>query len=279
MKTLILHEILKGDSGLGIRRLTMRTEENSTGPSRRLIRCALRIGLFALLSAALLSASALCWAAPQFRGARRGGWGGGPRAAAFRFNHTGGRGFRGQQAHSQGGQHEGAGHAGAAARPGQEPGMRQGTRPGQEHLPAWWQAHRGLSPQQQADALRREPGFQNLPPGQQQRLLNRLHNFNQRPPEVQQRMLDRMEMFERLSPERQQEVRGASQAFSRMSPERKAAMRHAFQELRNMPPEEREKMLNSSYGAQFTPQERTVLGNMLSIEPYQPHVIQPYFGR
>lgn len=92
-------------------------------------------------------------------------------------------------------------------------------------------------------------------------------------------MMDRNEMFERLSPERQQEVRGASQALSRMSPERQAMMRHAFQQLRAMPPAQRQQMLNSSYGAQFSPQERTVLNNFLSVEPYQPHVIQPYFGR
>jgi Protein of unknown function (DUF3106) len=162
-------------------------------------------------------------------------------------------------------------------------GPREGglgnTRPGQEHLPQWWQAHRGLSPQQQADAMRREPGFRNLPQGQQQRLLNRLRSLDSRPPQVQQRMLNRVEMFERLSPERQQEVRGASQAFSHLPPQRKQMMIRAFQQLRQMPPAEREQMLHSGYGQQFTPQERTVLGNMLSIEPYQSQPSQPYFGR
>lgn len=162
-------------------------------------------------------------------------------------------------------------------------GPREGgpgiTRPGQEHLPQWWQAHRGLTPQQQADAMRREPGFRSLPQGQQQRLLNRLRNLDSRPPEVQQRMLNRVEMFERLSPERQQEVRGASQAFSHLPPQRKSMMIRAFQQLRQMPPSERERMLHSGYGQQFTPQERTVLGNMLSIEPYQSQPSQPYFGR
>ncbi|MFZ0663954.1 MAG: DUF3106 domain-containing protein [Acidobacteriaceae bacterium] len=161
------------------------------------------------------------------------------------------------------------------------PAGRAGTRSGQEHLPAWWQAHRGLSPQQQADALRRQPGFRSLPQGQQQRLIQRLHEFDRRPPAQQQRMMDRVEMFERLSPERQQEIRGASQALSRMPQVRQRAMRHAFRELRGMPPEERRQMLHSGYGAQFTPQERTVLGNLLSIEPYQGQgqIIQPYFGR
>lgn len=91
--------------------------------------------------------------------------------------------------------------------------------------------------------------------------------------------MDRNEMFERLAPERQQAVRGAAQSLARMSPDRQVVMRHAFQQLRGMPPDERQRMLNSPYGAQFSPQERTVLGNMLSIEPYQQRIIQPYFGR
>lgn len=154
-------------------------------------------------------------------------------------------------------------------------------RRGQEHLPQWWQAHRGLSPRQQADALRRQPGFGSLPRGQQQRLIHRLRDFDRRSPAEQQRTLDRVEMFEHLSPERRQEVRGASEALSRMPPNRQRLMRQAFHELRQMPPNERQQMLHSSYGAQFTPRERTVLGNLLSIEPYQPQeqVIQPYFGK
>lgn len=92
-------------------------------------------------------------------------------------------------------------------------------------------------------------------------------------------MMNRNEMFERLPPQRQQEVRGAAQALGRMSPDRQAVIRHAFQQLRGMPPDERQRMLGSAYASQFSPQERTVLGNMLSIEPYQPRVYQPYFGR
>jgi hypothetical protein len=168
----------------------------------------------------------------------------------------------------------------------QRPDYRQG-RPGargQEHFSQWWQQHRELSPQQQADALRRQPGFQGLPRGQQQRLINRLRDFDRRPPREQQRTLGRVEMFERLSPQRKQEVRGASQALGRMAPQRQRVMRQAFHELRQMPPDQRQRMLHSQFGAQFTPQERTVLGNLLAIEPYQgqgqsQQIPQPYFGR
>ena len=170
------------------------------------------------------------------------------------------------------------------------PEVRQGTvppraaapRPGQQHLPEWWNNHRDLTPDQQADALRREPGFRSLSPDQQQRLINRLHALDQKTPEQRQRILARNEAFERLSPERRQEVRGAAQALNQMPPYRQQVVRHAFQQLRRMPPEQRERLLNSGvYGGQFSPQERTVLGNLLSIEPYEAQrtIPQPYFGR
>lgn len=166
-------------------------------------------------------------------------------------------------------------------RPGVRPNQQQQQRPGQQHLPEWWANHRNLSPQQQADALRREPGFHNLPADQQQRLIDRLHTFDSKTPQQQQRIMDRNEAFERLSPERRQEVRGAAQALKQMSPDREQVVRRAFQQLRRMPPEQRQQLLNSPvYGGQFSPQERTVLGNLLSIEPYQTGTIpQPYFGR
>jgi len=259
MKIFTLSLIFRKFSGLGEKRIgSMRKEKNSIGPFRRLIRTGMSLTLVWGLAGVLLCASNACWAQHRF---------GGPHQAAFRG------GFRAPQ--NRGGQRAAGGRMEMQSRP--QSNMQR--RPGQQHLPEWWQSHRNLSPQQQADALRREPGFRNLPQGQQQRLLNRLHTFDQRSPAQQQRMMERNEMFERLSPERQQEVRGAAQSLSRMSPDRQAALRHAFQQLRGMPPEQRQQMLNSSYGSQFSPQERTVLGNMLSIEPYQPHIAEPYFGR
>ena len=160
----------------------------------------------------------------------------------------------------------------------------QSPHPGQQHLPEWLNNHQNLTPQQQEDALRREPGFRNLPSDQQQRLVNRLHSLDEKTPEQRQRILQRNENFEKLSPERRQDVRGASQALGQMSPDRQQAVRRAFQQLRQMPPQQRQQMLNSgAYAGQFSPQERTVLGNLLSIEPYQGRpggaVPQPYFGR
>lgn len=163
-------------------------------------------------------------------------------------------------------------------------GQRPAPPPQQhQHLDQWFQSHQNLSNQQREDALRREPGFRNLPPDQQQRLVDRLRTLDSRPPEQRQRTIARNELFERLSPERKQEVRGASQALAMMPLERQLAVRHAFQQLRRMPPEQRMTVLHSgSYNHLFTPQEQTILGNLLSIEPYEPfpgQVPQPYFGR
>jgi hypothetical protein len=159
----------------------------------------------------------------------------------------------------------------------------QQARPGQQHLPDWFNSRQNMTPQQRENSLRNEPGFRNLPSDQQQRLVNRLHSLDQKTPEERQRTLARNENFEHLTPERQQEVRGASQALAQMPPDRQQAVRRAFQQLRQMPPQQRQQMLSSGgYAAQFSPQERTVLGNLLSIEPYQGHpgaIPQPYFGR
>jgi hypothetical protein len=151
------------------------------------------------------------------------------------------------------------------------PGVNGGARPGQQHLPEWLNQHQNLSARQQEDLLRREPGFNRLSPDQQQRVLNRLRNLEARPPEQQQRILQRNEMFEGLSPEAKQDVRGSFQAWNQMAPDRHRMVGKAFNDLRQIPPEQRGEILNSARFSQtFTPEERHVLGNLLSIEPYQP---------
>lgn len=163
------------------------------------------------------------------------------------------------------------------ARPGRPATMQPGTngnfgrRPGQAHLPEWLNQHQNLSPQQQENLLRREPGFNRLAPDQQQRVLNGLRTLDSRPPEQRQRLMQRNEMFERLSPEQRQDVRGASQAVRQMPDDRQRMVRRAFNDLRQIPPEQRQAILNSArFSNTFSPQERHVLGNLLSIEPYEP---------
>ena len=168
-------------------------------------------------------------------------------------------------------QHGGPGgreHGGASGRCASPSGARRGAG---EHLPQWFAQHKGMTPGEQDNALRREPGFGRLPEGQQQQIINRLHNLGALPAPQRQRMLERNERFEALPPERQQEIRGASQALGQMSPDRRQAVRQAFRDLRTLPPDQRDDALGSArFGAEYTPQERTVLGNLLSIEPYHP---------
>lgn len=144
-------------------------------------------------------------------------------------------------------------------------------RPGNEHLPEWFRQHQGMSPAQQEQALRREPGFNRLNPQQQQRVLHRLHMLDSIPPAERRRILARNEAFEHLSPERRQEVRAAAQAFSQMPPFKRRQMGRAFHVLRTLPPDQRTEILNSArFRAEYSPRERNILGSMLSIEPYQP---------
>lgn len=149
-------------------------------------------------------------------------------------------------------------------------GGRNGAdRPG--HLGQWLMNHQNLPLQQQEDQLRREPGFNRLRPEEQQRVLNRLRTLESRPPAQRQRMLGRVEMFERLSPQQKADVRASSQALAAMAPDRHRMVGRAFADLRQIPPDQRAAILNSArFQQEFSPEERQVLGNLLSIEPYEP---------
>ena len=148
------------------------------------------------------------------------------------------------------------------------PGVNGGARPG--HLGEWLNNHQNLSPQQQEEQLRREPGFNRLTPEMQQRVLNRLRTLDARPPEQRERMIQRNEMFESLSPGQKADVRGSAETMRQMPADRQAMVRRAFNDLRQIPPEQRTAILNSARFSQtFSPEERHVLGSLLSIEPYE----------
>lgn len=142
-----------------------------------------------------------------------------------------------------------------------------------EHLPQWLQRHQNMSLAEQQRALTHEPGFNRLNAEQQQRVLDQLHRLDRLPPAERQRILARNEAFERLSPERKQQVRAAVQALRQMPPGESKQLRAAFRLLRQMPPGERKKILNSSQmKAVYDGRERHILGNLLSVEPYEPAI-------
>jgi hypothetical protein len=143
---------------------------------------------------------------------------------------------------------------------------------GQQHLGDWLQRHGSMSAFDQQRALQSEPGFNRLSPETQQRLMNDLGRINSMPPAQRQRTLDRIETWERLSPDMRQQVRSSAQAIRSLPPDRQRMVKKAFRDLREYPPEQRQGMLSSpEFASQFTPQERTILHNVLSAEPYEPH--------
>lgn len=156
-----------------------------------------------------------------------------------------------------------------ASRPGYVFNSTSGSQSNQ-HLGSWLATHHGESFQDQQRSLEREPGFNRLPEPQQQRLLNHLQQLNSMPPAQRQRTLDRIENMERLSPERRQSVRSAAQQLAQMPPQRKLQVQQAFRDLRDLPPAERQNRLNSpEFRGQYSDGERNILGNLLSVEPYE----------
>lgn len=161
-------------------------------------------------------------------------------------------------------------------RPAPNSVMRPGTsgsfHTGQEHLPQWMQQHQNLPLSQQENQLRSMPGFNRLSPDQQQRAMNGLRTLDARPPAERQRMMARQEMFERLSPQQRQDVRSSAQTMRSFPQDRQRQMTSAFNDLRRLPPNQRDAVLNSArFSHEFSPEERHVLGNLLSVEPYQPN--------
>ena len=157
------------------------------------------------------------------------------------------------------------------ARPGPPQANRSGHFGGNQHLGAWLQGHKNLSPDQQQKALEGEPGFNRLNPETQQKLLDRLHQINHMSPMQRQRTVDHIEAMERLSPQMRQQVRTSLQQYHTLPEDRQRLVKKAFRDLREYPPEQRAAMMRSSqFSAQFTPQERGILGNILAAEPYQP---------
>jgi hypothetical protein len=78
-------------------------------------------------------------------------------------------------------------------------------------------------------------------------------------------------MLERLSPQERMQVNLSAQRWRTLPADRHALMKGAFQTLRAVPPDQRETVLGSgSYRGAFTPEERGILSNLLSVEPYQP---------
>jgi hypothetical protein len=139
------------------------------------------------------------------------------------------------------------------------------------HLGAWLDSHRNVAPQEQQRMLHSDPSFSRLPAQQQQRLVQQLNRVDQMPEAQRERRLARAENIERLSPQQRAQLQDSGQRWRTLPSDRQAVMKNAFRDLRNVPPDQRQTVLNSArYQNAFSPEERGILGNMLSVEPYQP---------
>jgi hypothetical protein len=165
------------------------------------------------------------------------------------------------------GQHRIGANPGSAAQPGRAP---KG-----EHLAEWMNQHRELSPQQQQQALEREPGFHELPPQTQQRMRDRLSQLNAMSPEQRQRLLSNNEHMESLTPDQRGQVRGAMQQLGALPPEQRRVVARSFRALRDLPPDQRAAAMSR---LPLNEEQRSTLGNLIRAEPLlpPPETAQPH---
>ena len=139
-----------------------------------------------------------------------------------------------------------------------------------EHLPEWMNQHRGLTLEQQQQALEREPGFHELPAPTQQRMRERLSQLSAMSPQERERIVDRTEVMERLSPQQRTEVRGAMQQLGSLPQDQRQMVARSFRELRQLPPNERMAAMNSERYRWMNEEQRTTLTNLIQVAPMLP---------
>ena len=101
--------------------------------------------------------------------------------------------------------------------------------------------------------------------------MRQLHDVDQMPAQQRERRLARAEAIEHMSPQNRMQLNQSSQSFAALQPDRQAMVKRAFQDLRSVPLDQRQMVLNSArYQHVFSPEERNILTNFLSVEPYEP---------
>ncbi len=141
---------------------------------------------------------------------------------------------------------------------------------GGEHLAEWISQHSNLNPQQQQQALEKEPGFHNLPPQTQQRMRDRLTQLNSMNPDQRQRILDRNETMEHLNPDQRAQVRGAMKQLADLPEDQRRYVARTFRGLRELSPKQRQNVLNSDRFDHLTTGQRSALTSLMKVEPLLP---------
>ena len=152
-------------------------------------------------------------------------------------------------------------------------GQRRNPQPGAtkgEHLAEWMNQHRNLTPQQQQQALDKEPGFRELPQATQDRMHNRLSQLNAMPPEQRERILNYNERMEHMSVDQRTEVRGSLQQLGALPADQRRQVAQTFRNLRALPPDQRGAALNSPEYQYMNPAQKSALNNLLRVEPLLP---------
>ncbi len=150
------------------------------------------------------------------------------------------------------------------------PGYKPPTQAPQGHLGDWLNQHRNLPVQDQERSLRGDPSFKRLPPAEQQRVVQQLHQVDQLSEAQRQRRLARADALEHLSTQERMQVNMSARRWAAQPVERQNMMKNAFRDLRAVPLDQRQTVLNSNrYQGVFSPEERSILSDMLRVEPYQ----------
>ncbi len=140
-----------------------------------------------------------------------------------------------------------------------------------EHLAQWMSQHSSLTPDQQQQALGREPGFTNLPSETQQRYRDRLTQLNAMNPGQRERVLANTEWMERLAPEQRAEVRSAMGQLGALPIDERRVVARTFRSLRDLRSDERLSALNSGrFGPPLVGEQRSVILGLLRVEPLLP---------
>jgi len=139
-----------------------------------------------------------------------------------------------------------------------------------EHLPVWMNQHKNLTPEQQQQALEREPGFHELPPQTQQHMRDQLKRLDAMTPEKRQRFLETNEWMERLTPAQRNQVNRATKQLRDLPPDQRVYVARTFRGLRELSPAQRQTVLNSDRFNHLTDAQRATLNSLMQVEPLMP---------
>ena len=128
------------------------------------------------------------------------------------------------------------------------------------HAGDWLRRYKDLPPDQQRQALEKDPDFQKLPPARQTQLLQRLQHFSGLPAQQQERILSRMETWEHLTGDQKLQAKTLFQQIQQLPPPRRRMLSTAVRGMRDLTPQQREDLINSDqYKNMFSDHERELL--------------------